>query len=110
MNTITKKEKEELALLASCLEHAKSLPEEQRLKMEQRVMTVVSAMAHLRVLQGQLALLRSGLALGQTFTTQSSGVVGVVEEVVENKTGSFRVRLNVNGVERWTTFNKEMAR
>jgi len=109
MLTITKKEKEDLAFLQDCLERAKALPEADRLDIENRVMNLVSKIAQVRVLQGQLALLRSGLALGQTFTTQSSGVVGIVEEVVENATGSFRVRLNVNGVERWTTFNKELA-
>jgi hypothetical protein len=43
------------------------------------------------------------ITIGQTFTTQKSGVSGVVQEVVENKNGTFRVRLDVNGSERWTT-------
>ena len=41
--------------------------------------------------------------LGQSFTTQKSGVTGVVQEIVENKNGTFRVRLDVNGSPRWTT-------
>ena len=41
--------------------------------------------------------------VGSQFTTQKSGVSGVVQEVVENKTGSYRVRLDVNGQPRWTT-------
>ena len=41
--------------------------------------------------------------VGSQFSTQKSGVVGIVQEVVANKTGSFRVRLDVNGQPRWTT-------
>lgn len=42
--------------------------------------------------------------IGQTFTTQSSGVSGTVQEVIKNATGSFRVRLSLsNGEDRWTT-------
>ena len=42
-------------------------------------------------------------AIGSSFATQKSGVVGIVQEVVQNKSGSFRVRLDVNGQDRWTT-------
>ena len=41
--------------------------------------------------------------IGESFTTQSSGVTGTVQEVIKNATGSFRVRLDVNGQDRWTT-------
>lgn len=41
--------------------------------------------------------------VGSQFTTQKSGVSGVVQEVILNKTGSYRVRLDVNGNPRWTT-------
>jgi hypothetical protein len=44
------------------------------------------------------------LAIGQSFTTQKSKVTGVVQEVVKNDSGSYRVRLLLpNGKERWTT-------
>ena len=56
-----------------------------------------------------LAQILSGVFEGDTFTTQSSGVTGIVKEVVANPTGTFRVCLDVNGVERWTTFKKELA-
>jgi hypothetical protein len=46
------------------------------------------------------------IEIGQTFTTQKSGVSGVVQEVVENKNGTFRVRLDINGQPRWTTVTK----
>lgn len=41
--------------------------------------------------------------IGQSFTTQSSGVSGTVQEVIKNATGSYRVRLDVDGQDRWTT-------
>lgn len=41
--------------------------------------------------------------VGSQFTTAKSGVTGEVKEVVKNATGSLRVRLDVNGQDRWTT-------
>ena len=41
--------------------------------------------------------------IGQSFTTQKSGVSGIVQEIVENKNGTYRIRLDVNGQDRWTT-------
>ena len=41
--------------------------------------------------------------VGSPFTTAVSKVSGIVQEVVANKNGSFRVRLDVNGSDRWTT-------
>jgi len=43
------------------------------------------------------------ISVGDNFTTQKSGVSGVVQEVIQNSTGSLRVRLDVNGQDRWTT-------
>lgn len=43
------------------------------------------------------------ITVGSQFTTQKSGVVGVVQEVIKNASGSLRVRLDVNGQPRWTT-------
>jgi hypothetical protein len=43
------------------------------------------------------------LTVGSQFTTAKSGVSGVIQEVVQNKNGSYRVRLDVNGADRWTT-------
>jgi hypothetical protein len=42
-------------------------------------------------------------SVGSQFVTQVSKVSGVVQEVVMNKSGSARVRLDVNGQPRWTT-------
>ena len=41
--------------------------------------------------------------VGSQFKTQKSGIVGTVQEVIQNSTGSFRIRLEVNGQDRWTT-------
>ena len=43
------------------------------------------------------------LTVGSQFTTAKSGVVGVIQEIVKNPSGSARVRLDVNGQPRWTT-------
>jgi hypothetical protein len=43
------------------------------------------------------------ITVGSQFATQKSGVVGIVREVIQNKSGSQRVRLDVNGTDRWTT-------
>jgi hypothetical protein len=45
----------------------------------------------------------SNLTVGSQFTTAKSGVSGVIQEVIQNKNGTFRVRLDVNGSDRWTT-------
>jgi hypothetical protein len=43
------------------------------------------------------------LTVGSQFTTAKSGVVGTIQEIVNNKNGSTRIRLDVNGQARWTT-------
>jgi hypothetical protein len=48
----------------------------------------------------------TNITVGSQFTTAKSGVTGVVQEIVENKNGSFRVRLDVAGQPRWTTVTK----
>jgi hypothetical protein len=45
----------------------------------------------------------SNPTVGSQFTTAKSGVVGIVQEVVANKNGSKRIRLDVAGQTRWTT-------
>ena len=45
-------------------------------------------------------------AIGEAYTTAKSGVSGVVQEVIANANGTFRIRLDVNGQERWTTLTK----
>jgi hypothetical protein len=43
------------------------------------------------------------ITVGSQFTTQKSGVSGIVQEVILNKNGTSRIRLDVNGQDRWTT-------
>ena len=43
------------------------------------------------------------VTVGSQFTTAKSGVTGTVQEIVKNSNGSFRLRLDVNGQDRWTT-------
>ena len=45
----------------------------------------------------------TNITVGSQFTTQKSGVSGAVQEIVQNKNGTSRVRLSVNGQDRWTT-------
>jgi hypothetical protein len=41
--------------------------------------------------------------VGSQFITQRAGIAGIVQEVIKNATGSYRIRLDVNGETRWTT-------
>jgi len=41
--------------------------------------------------------------VGSQFVTTKSKVKGEVMEVIKNSNGSFRIRLDVNGQDRWTT-------
>ena len=43
------------------------------------------------------------LTVGSQFTTQKSGVEGTIEEIVQNPSGSVRVRLATANGMRWTT-------
>jgi len=47
------------------------------------------------------------LTIGQEYKTQKSGVKGIIKEIVQNPSGSVRVRLDVRGKERWTTIQPE---
>jgi hypothetical protein len=43
------------------------------------------------------------LEIGQTLTTEKSGVTGVIKAVDNHPSGVSRVLLDVNGTERWTS-------
>jgi len=43
------------------------------------------------------------LEVGQTFTTTTSNVVGVIKAIDNHPSGVSRILLDVNGVERWTS-------
>ncbi len=44
------------------------------------------------------------LEIGQTITTAKSGVVGVIKEIIPTDKNTVRVKLDVNGSVRWTTW------
>lgn len=44
--------------------------------------------------------------IGDTYTTQKSGVTGTIQEIIKNANGSLRIRLDVNGKDRWTTIKE----
>lgn len=46
------------------------------------------------------------ITVGSQFTTAKSGVTGTVKEIVKNDNGTSRVRLDVNGQDRWTTIKE----
>ena len=43
------------------------------------------------------------LTIGQTFTTEKSGVTGIIKAVDNHPSGVARILLDVNGTERWTS-------
>jgi len=42
--------------------------------------------------------------VGDTYTSQKSKVTGVIKEIVPNANGTVRVKLDVEGATRWTTW------
>lgn len=46
-------------------------------------------------------------AVGDLFTTLSSGVTGTITEIVSNASGSVRVKLDTDKGERWTTVSAD---
>jgi hypothetical protein len=42
--------------------------------------------------------------VGDTYTSQKSKVTGVIKEIVPNANGTVRVKLDVQGATRWTTW------
>ena len=43
------------------------------------------------------------LEVGQTYTTTTSGITGVIKAVDNHPSGTNRILLDVNGKERWTS-------
>ena len=43
--------------------------------------------------------------VGDSYTTKTNGYVGTVEEIRENKSGTYSLRLDVDGKTHWTTFS-----
>jgi hypothetical protein len=45
--------------------------------------------------------------VGDTYTTQKSKVTGVIKEIVPTDKNTVRVKLDVNGSTRWTTWKQK---
>jgi glycine betaine/choline ABC-type transport system substrate-binding protein len=70
------------------------------------VNAILSISAKMLVIKTNKGSKMENITVGSQFTTAKSGVSGIVQEVIENKNGSFRVRLDVAGQPRWTTVTK----
>jgi len=75
------------------------------------IMSVVSATINVSTKVGnqinrKKQKMENTLTVGSQFTTAKSKVSGVIQEVIQNKNGTFRVRLDVAGQPRWTTVIK----
>jgi hypothetical protein len=55
----------------------------------------------------QMAVATATYKVGDTFTTQKSKVTGVIEEITPQANGNVRVKLNVDGVSRYTTWTSK---
>ena len=47
--------------------------------------------------------------VGDTYTTQKSKVSGIIKEIVPTTKNTVRVKLDVNGATRWTTWTAKNA-
>ena len=47
--------------------------------------------------------------VGDTYTSQKSKVVGIIKEIVPTNKNTVRVKLDVNGATRWTTWTAKNA-
>jgi len=45
--------------------------------------------------------------VGDTYTSQKSKVTGTIKEIVPNSNGTVRVKLDVEGKTRWTTWKSK---
>jgi hypothetical protein len=43
------------------------------------------------------------IKVGDKYETKTNKFVGIVQEIVENKNGSFRLRLDIDGKSHWTS-------
>ena len=57
----------------------------------------------------QMAVNNATYKVGDTYTTQKSKVSGVIEEITPQANGNVRVKLNVEGKTRYTTWTPKNA-
>ena len=54
--------------------------------------------------RNKMAVATATYKVGDTFTTQKSKVSGVIQEITPQANGNVRVKLDVNGATRYTTW------
>jgi len=52
----------------------------------------------------QMSVATATYKVGDTYTSQKSKITGVIKEIVPTNKNSVRVKLDVNGATRWTTW------
>ena len=52
----------------------------------------------------EMAVNNATYKVGDTYTSQKSKVTGTIKEIVPNTNGTVRVKLDVEGSTRWTTW------
>lgn len=57
----------------------------------------------------KMAVATATYKVGDTYTSQKSKVVGVIEEIIPQTNGNVRVKLNVDGKPRYTTWTPKNA-
>jgi hypothetical protein len=55
----------------------------------------------------QMAVNTALYKVGDTYTSQKSRVTGTIKEIVPNANGTVRVKLDVEGATRWTTWKNK---
>ena len=55
-------------------------------------------------LQPTMSVSTATYKVGDTYTSQKSKVVGIIKEIVPTNKNTVRVKLDVNGATRWTTW------
>ena len=54
-----------------------------------------------------MAVATATYKVGDTYTSQKSKVTGVIKEIVPTSKNTVRVKLDVNGATRWTTWKQK---
>ena len=60
--------------------------------------------AQQKLRRNKMAVANALYKVGDTFTTQKSKVTGVIQEIIPQANGNVRVKLNVDGKPRYTTW------
>ena len=55
----------------------------------------------------KMAVSTATYKVGDTYTSQKSKVTGVIKEIVPTSKNTVRVKLDVNGATRWTTWTNK---